>query len=145
VKRWFASCAVLPAVLAAGCVQVCVDIEAPVDAVAVRTFVPGKTTAAEVTAQLGAPVDVVQIGLRSAYFYEATAAKTEAFYLLVFTISNTDRRSDRVWLFFDERDVLTDCGTTFATHRAQYAMPWQDVRDPAENARRDAARPGVLK
>ena len=42
-----------------------------------------------------------------------------------------------------ERDVLTHWGASFATHRTQYAMPWEDIHEPADNDSRDAGRPGA--
>jgi hypothetical protein len=48
-------------------------------------------------------------------------------------------------VFFDEKDVLTHYGATFATHRTQHAMPWEDVYEASDNASRDALRPGLAK
>ena len=45
-----------------------------------------------------------------------------------------------VWVFFDENNVLSHYGATFAVHRAQYALPWEDVHEPEDHAKRDAAR-----
>ena len=135
----------LPLLLAAGCVFVRIDTDSPIDAPTVRSFVLGKTTAADVTASLGAPVDVVQIGSRSAYEFSATSTKLTSLYLLVVTFNNKDTRSDRVWLFFDEKNVLTHAGTTFATHRTRYAMPWRDMYEPEKDRAADALRPGATK
>lgn len=135
----------LPLLLAAGCVHVRYDLDEPLDAPVVRSFVIGKTTATDVTTSLGAPVDVVQIGSRSAYEYAATSTKLTSLYLLVVTFNNKDTRSDRVWLFFDEKDVLSHAGTTFATHRTRYAMPWREKYDPEGDRARDALRPGAVK
>jgi len=48
-------------------------------------------------------------------------------------------------VFFDERDVLTHYGATFATHRTQYAMPWEDVHEASDDDARDRDRPGVAR
>lgn len=117
----------------------------PLDAPTVRAFVPGKTTAREVVERLGAPTDVVQLGKRSAYRYDATVQKTAILFLLLINFANQDARSDRVWVFFDEHDVLTHCGSTFGTHRTQYAMPWEDVHEADDSASRDAERPGAVR
>jgi outer membrane protein assembly factor BamE (lipoprotein component of BamABCDE complex) len=89
---------------------------------------PGTTTAREVVERLGAPVDVVQLGKRSAYRYQFTCGKSATILFLV-TLSNTDVRSDRVWVFFDENQVLTHVGATLTGRDAEYAMPWEDLYD----------------
>jgi hypothetical protein len=98
-----------------------------------------------VVEKLGAPTDVVQLGKRSAYRFDATRQKSTVLFLLLINFANQDARSDRVWVFFDEHDVLTHCGATFGTHRTQYAMPWEDVHEASDGASRDADRPGAAR
>ncbi len=129
--------------LAAGCAFARQDTNEPLDAEAIRTLVPGVTTARDVVARLGAPTEVVQLGRRTAYRYDASSTKSTLTFLVVVNFANQDTRSDRLWVFFDERDVLTHYGVWFGTHRTQYALPWEDVHEPADNAERDAARPGL--
>lgn len=119
------------------------ETNGPIDATVVGTLQPGVTTAREVVEKLGAPTEVVQLGRRTAYRYDASSTKGAGFFLLVFNMVAQDTRSDRVWVFFDEKDVLTHCGSTFAVHRTQYALPWEDVHEAEDNAARDAERPGV--
>lgn len=119
------------------------DINEPLDPEIVRTFVPGKTTAREVTERLGAPTEVVQLGRRTAYRYDGATTKSTVLFLLLVNFANQDTRSDRVWLFFDDQDVLTHLGSWWGTHRTQYALPWEDVHEAADNQSRDADRPGV--
>ena len=88
---------------------------------------PGRTTAREVVERLGAPNEVVQLGSRSAYRYDFTNLKRAGFTLIVISFLNEDTRSDRAWLFFDGKDVLTHVGRTLEGESARYAMPWQDV------------------
>lgn len=121
------------------------DTNDPIDATVVHTFTPGKTTARDVTAALGAPTEVVQLGKRTAYRYDATTQKSTVLFLLLVNFANQDGRSDRLWVFFDENDVLTHHGASYGTHRTQYAMPWEDVHEAADNQSRDAKRPGVGK
>lgn len=116
----------------------------PIDAAVVGSLQPGSTTAREVVERLGAPTEVVQLGRRTAYRYDATCTKGAGLILILFNMFAQDTRSDRVWVFFDENDVLTHCGATFAVHRTQYALPWEDVHEPEDNAARDADRPGVV-
>jgi outer membrane protein assembly factor BamE (lipoprotein component of BamABCDE complex) len=117
----------------------------PIDATVVRTFTPGTTTARDVVEKLGAPTEVVQLGKRTAYRYDATTQKSTVLFLLLINFGNQDSRSDRLWVFFDERDVLTHFGASYGTHRTQYAMPWEDVHEAEDNQSRDANRPGVGK
>lgn len=121
------------------------DANEPIDVAAVRALQPGRTTAREVVEALGAPTDVVQLGKRSAYRYDGSTTKSTVLFLLLVNFANQDGRSDRVWVFFDERDVLSHVGATFATHRTQYALPWEDVHEASDHAARDAARPGLAK
>jgi outer membrane protein assembly factor BamE (lipoprotein component of BamABCDE complex) len=87
----------------------------------------GKSTATDVAVALGAPTEVVQLGKRSAWRYDFTTQKTAGFTLIVVTFLNTDRRSDRCWLFFDER---TSCarGTTLDADDTRYDMPWEEEK-----------------
>lgn len=121
------------------------DTNDPIDARIVKTLQPGVTTAKEVTEKLGAPVEVVQLGRRSAYRYDANTIKTNGILLLIVNLFGQDSRSDRVWVFFDENNLLTHVGATYGTHRTHYALPWDDVHNESDNAARDAERPGVGK
>lgn len=117
----------------------------PLDPAVVRSLQPGQTTARDVTERFGAPTEVVQLGRRTAYRYDATTQKASVLLLLVVNLGNVDARSDRLWLFFDESDVLSHYGASYGTHRTQYAMPWEDVHEPADHAARDQARLGLGK
>jgi hypothetical protein len=121
------------------------DTNDPLDATAIRALQPGTTTARDVVERLGAPTEVVQLGRRTAYRYDATTAKSAVLILAIVNFGNMDTRSDRLWVFFDERDVLTHCGASYGTHRTQYAMPWEDIHEAADNESRDADRPGVAR
>jgi outer membrane protein assembly factor BamE (lipoprotein component of BamABCDE complex) len=129
--------------LTAGCAIMRTETNDPIDAVVVNSLQPGVTTAREVVEKLGAPTEVVQLGRRTAYRYDASSTKGAGLFLIVFNMLAQDTRSDRVWVLFDEKDVLTHYGATFATHRTQYCLPWEDVHEPSDNAERDAERPGV--
>ncbi len=136
------SFALLLLFLTAACGIARQDNNEPLDAVLVRALEPGKTTAREVVERLGAPTEVVQLGHRTAYRYDATTAKAALLFLLVINFANQDTRSDRLWVFFDEKDVLTHYGASFGTHRTQYSMPWEDIHEDTDNLSRDAKRPG---
>ena len=119
------------------------DTNEPINAQAVARLEPGTSTARDVVELLGAPNEVVQLGRRTAYRYDATTAKTTGLFLIVFSMFGQDTREDRVWVFFDTEDVLTHVGSTFGTHRTQYALPWEDVHEDEDNRARDAERAGV--
>lgn len=102
----------------------------PLDTEVIATFEAGRTTAANVTDALGPPLRVVELDVRSAYLYEFTQTKNSGLVFLLVNFLNTDERSDRIWLFFDSRDVLTHHGSTFAAERTEFSMPWSKVKDP---------------
>ena len=91
---------------------------------AVAGLSPGTTTAADVLERFGAPNQVVQLGFRSAYYYEFGTSKRAGLFLFVVNLANTDTRTDRLWLFFDEQDVLTHVGATYDAGDAKYVLPW---------------------
>ena len=130
--------------LAAGCAFGRQDTNDPLDATTIRSLEPGKTTARDIVERLGAPTEVVQLGRRTAYRFDASTTKSALLFLLVVNFANQDTRSDRLWVFFDESDVLTHFGASFGTHRTQYALPWEDVHEAEDNQVRDAERPGVV-
>ncbi|MCA8981791.1 MAG: outer membrane protein assembly factor BamE [Planctomycetes bacterium] len=104
----------------------------PLSAELVDQLEPGRTTATEVAEILGAPSEVVQLGFRSAWRYDHVRAKRAGFSVIVVTLIDTDARTDRVWVFFDENDLLTNVGSTFQAGGSQYQMPWQS-RDYPES------------
>ena len=99
----------------------------PIRASAVAELVPGTSTAADATRLLGAPSEVIQLGSRTAYRYDFTKTKHTGFSIVVLSFYNADPRADRVWLFFDAKDVLTHVGGTFEGDHPRYAMPWQKI------------------
>lgn len=87
---------------------------------------PGVSTASDVVQALGAPMDVVQLGRRSAYRYDYSVDKASSLFLVIVTFANLDTQADRAWFFFDENDVLTHAGSTFESEDAEFTMPWSD-------------------
>jgi hypothetical protein len=117
-------CSVAPA-----CVVSRATENEPLPRGAIESLRPGSSTAREVVELLGAPVDVVQLGKRSAYLYQFTRAKRAGLILVVVLLYNTDLRADRVWVFFDENQVLTHVGVSLQSDRTEYAMPWEELHD----------------
>lgn len=114
---------------ASGCAFARSTNNEPLEAQRLQALHPGTTTAQQAVELLGAPLDVVQLGKRSAYRYEYTSTKHTALFLLLIGFYNQDTRADRAWLFFDENQLLTHVGTTLSGDDTEYAMPWEDVHD----------------
>lgn len=99
-----------------------------IDPSIVASLVPGSSTAADVARALGAPIEVVQLGHRSAWRYEYTVEKQAALWAMVIGLHGLDSQADRVWVFFDEKEILTHVGATFASQQADYKVPGQEGR-----------------
>jgi hypothetical protein len=110
---------------APGCFISRSTVNEPLSSPAMQKFVPGQTTAKEVVEALGAPAEVVQLGNRTAYRYDFTVRKSAGFSIIVLTFLNDDTCSDRAWLFFDSKDVLTHAGSTLQAADTRFEMPWQ--------------------
>ena len=125
-------------VLLAGCAIGRTAENVPLEQAKIEGLVAGRTTALEVVEAMGAPVDVIQLGRRSAYLYRHTMQKSTGIVFVVVNFLNQDQREDRVWVFFDERDILTHVGTTLEAGDTRIAAPWQNLyrrkREPEEAA-----------
>ena len=115
---------VLP--LLPGCFLSRSTVNEPIFDEQVATLVPGETTAEQAAEVMGAPADVVQLGRRTAWRYEHTVEKQAGLALIVFNMRGVDTHADRVWLFFDEDNVLSHVGKTMASAESAYALPWVD-------------------
>lgn len=119
------SLAFLPLLAAlSGCLIDRSTVNEPIESQLVAQLQPGKTTASEAVDLLGAPSEVVQLGRRSAYRFQFENTKSAALFLIVVNLMSSDSRADRVWLFFDENDVLTHVGSTFESKDTRYTLPW---------------------
>ncbi|MHC4973698.1 MAG: hypothetical protein ACYTG3_15340 [Planctomycetota bacterium] len=113
--------------LACGCAIARTAMNEPLDPALIEKLEPGKTTALETVELMGAPVDVVQLGRRSAYLYKHTREKSTGIVLIVFNMLNQDHREDRLWVFFDEAGTLTHFGSTLESDRTKVATPFKDL------------------
>ena len=113
----------LCALLASGCFVQRAHRNNQIDPSAVVQLVPGQTTARQVVELLGAPTDVVQLADRSAYRYDFVVEKQATLFLLVLILRGVESNSDRVWVFFDENEVLSHIGTTFESGEPGYHVP----------------------
>ena len=87
------------------------QVNRPLNLELVDQIKPHETTAQEVADLLGAPNQVVQLTERSAWLYEHIHTKQTALFLLVISVRGIDTQTDRVWVFFDENDVVTQIGS----------------------------------
>lgn len=108
-----------------GCLVSRATFNDPLEPAVLAQLEVGRSTAHDAVELLGAPTEVVQLGLRSAYRYDHTVTKRTGLVLIVVGLLETQTRSDRIWLFFDERGVLSHHGSTFESGAARYGMPWQ--------------------
>ena len=115
--------ALLLALLVSACAFGRVRDHEPISVQAVEALQIGDS-AARVTELLGAPTEVVQLGLRSAYRYDYTEKKQTGFVLILVNFYNEDSHQDRVWVFFDEQALLTHVGSTFKADETEFGMPW---------------------
>ena len=106
-----------------GCLLDRSSTNVPIDPAAVTALTPGTSSADDVTRLLGAPVEVVQLGRRSAWRYEYHLTKRAGLFLILFGTRGTDTQADRVWVFFDEQHTVTHVGATFDASEAEYALP----------------------
>jgi outer membrane protein assembly factor BamE (lipoprotein component of BamABCDE complex) len=128
------------AISLSGCFFARVNRNDPLAPAAVEQLEPGKTTAQQAVELLGGPTLVVQLGDRSAYRYDHTVTKATGLLLGIFNVGHTDTREDRLWLFFDDEDRLTHVGTSLQSHRARYALPWEDLHAPSKKEAADRER-----
>lgn len=128
--RSLASSALVAALLLVlpGCIVARTSLNDPLDPQRVATLQPGMNSI-DVVKALGAPTDVVQLGLRSAYRFDHLKKKRAGLYALIIGFFNEDTREDRVWAFFDEAGTLTHVGATFNADDTSYAMPWSDLHE----------------
>ena len=113
----------------AGCFLTRDTTNVPLEPERIARLEPGVTTATQALELLGGPVEVVQLGRRSAWLYEHQRTKRSGLFLFVFTALNTDTQQDRLWLFFDENDVLRHAGATLDAKSAEWVMPWSDSHE----------------
>ncbi|MBJ75543.1 MAG: hypothetical protein CMJ98_00855 [Planctomycetes bacterium] len=119
---------ILPPLLAVllflpGCVYSQGNRHQPLDLELIEALEPGKSTAQDVVIALGAPTEVVQLGRRSAYRYDASVSKQVGLVLLVVALHGRDTQEDRAWFFFDEDGLMTHRAATLAAGDAEFSLP----------------------
>lgn len=89
----------------------------------IASLEPGVSNAADVVRAMGAPTEVVQLGHRSAYRYDASQSKQAGLFLFLLSLHGGDSQQDRAWFFFDESDRLTHRAATLAAEQARFRLP----------------------
>ena len=95
----------------------------PIEPASLAGLEIGRSTAEEVTAALGAPEQVVELGQRSAWLYRHDREKNTGVFLILIGLYGEDVQSDRVWAFFDENGVLSQLGASLQAEDAEYGVP----------------------
>ena len=85
---------------------------------------PGRTTASEVTAMLGAPTQVVKLSNGNAYIYKRSLSKGTGLWLVIVSFGNYDKDYDQLVFFFDQNDVLRHYGVSLNARKASYGLPF---------------------
>lgn len=111
--------------LAQGCFMTRDTVNQPLREERIAELSPGMTSE-QVLALLGAPMEVVQLGRRSAWRYDHQVTKRTGLFVVVATALNTDAQEDRLWLFFNELDTLAAYGATLQADEAKWRLPWAE-------------------
>jgi hypothetical protein len=101
-------------------------LNSPIDAKALSGLEIGRSSAADVTAALGAPEQVVELGFGSAWLYRHDHEKSAGIFLILIGLYGGDVQSDRVWAFFNENGLLTQLGASLDSDQASYILPGLD-------------------
>ncbi len=104
-----------------GCLLSQDRVNEPIPSRAVEALQVGMS-ASDVVALLGAPVEVVELGQRTAYHFEFERTKQTGLFLVVFNMSRLDARADRVWCFFDAGDRLTHVASSLDADEVAYGL-----------------------
>ncbi len=114
--------------LAQGCFLTRDTVNQPLQEECIVKLAPGLSSE-EVLELLGGPMEVVQLGRRSAWRYDHQRTKRTGLTLFVVTALNTDTQEDRLWLFFNEDDRLAAFGSTLQASSSEWVLPWVDSHE----------------
>ena len=118
----FFSTLLLLALLCGSCVMAEMTIGQPLESSAISQLQPNHSSAQDVADLLGAPNQVVELGNKSAWLYEAQKERIAGIFLLVFGTSGQDTQFDRCWVFFDENSLLTHIASSLESGTAEYNL-----------------------
>ena len=112
----------LLALLCGSCVMAEMTIGQPVESSSISQLQPNHSSAQDVADLLGAPNQVIELGNKSAWLYEAQKKRLAGIFLLVFGTSGQDTQFDRCWVFFDENSLLTHIASSLESGTAEYNL-----------------------
>ena len=118
----FFSTLLLLALLCGSCVMSEMTIGQPLESSAISQLQPNHSSAQDVADLMGAPNQVVELGNKSAWLYEAQKERLAGIFLLVFGTSGQDTQFDRCWVFFDENGLLTHIAWSLKSNTAEYKL-----------------------
>ncbi len=132
--------------LGSGCALMKQQDRLPLDPAAIAEVKPGETTIERVAALLGAPNEIIwsngvltpvdsQGGAAvvntfmaqasdifpRAYHYRYMMHKMSGFTVIVFSMVSYDTKYDDAYVFFDEKGVVTQIGTSLDANKASYS------------------------
>jgi outer membrane protein assembly factor BamE (lipoprotein component of BamABCDE complex) len=118
----FFSTLLLLALLCGSCVMAEMTIGQSLESSAISQLQPNHSSAQDVADLLGAPNQVIELGNKSAWLYEAQKKRIAGIFLLVFGTSGQDTQFDRCWVFFDENSLLTHIASSLESGTAEYNL-----------------------
>jgi outer membrane protein assembly factor BamE (lipoprotein component of BamABCDE complex) len=108
--------------LCGSCVMSEMTIGQPLESSSISQLQPNHSSAQDVADLLGAPNQVVELGNKSAWLYEAQKERLAGLFLIVFGTSGRDTQFDRCWVFFDENGLLTHIAYSLEASNAEYNL-----------------------
>jgi hypothetical protein len=94
----------------------------PLEIQSISQLQPNVSSAQDVSDLMGAPAQVVELGNKSAWLYEAQKARQAGIWVLVFGTFGQDRQYDRCWVFFDEDGLLTHVASSLHVTATEYHL-----------------------
>ena len=112
----------LLSLLCGSCVMSEMTIGQPLELSAISQLQPNHSSAQDVADLMGAPNQVVELGNKSAWLYEAQKERLAGIFLLVFGTFGQEKQFDRCWVFFDENGLLTHIASSLEASTAEYNL-----------------------
>jgi outer membrane protein assembly factor BamE (lipoprotein component of BamABCDE complex) len=112
----------LLALLCGSCVMSEMTIGQPLELSAISQLQPNHSSAQDVADLMGAPNQIVELGNKSAWLYEAQKERRAGLFILVFGTYGQDKQFDRCWVFFDENGLLTHIASSLESSTAEYNL-----------------------
>ncbi|MBC8368732.1 MAG: outer membrane protein assembly factor BamE [Planctomycetes bacterium] len=118
----FFSTLLILTLLCGSCVMSEMTIGQPLESSAISQLQPNHSSAHDVADLMGAPNQIVELGNKSAWLYEAQKERRAGLFILVFGTYGQDKQFDRCWVFFDENGLLTHIASSLESSTAEYNL-----------------------